>query len=665
MPKKRVVVDSDDDDSDDNVPLSKRHAKAPLEEEEDLFGDRELQAPPKRSSAATLRAFGFYALVEKNTGIAMEQSAARKLPSARGLPVGAVAAQREAMRQRFGKGAQASEEQNGADVPLDANGRPKKPEAAWARWGRCEDDDCQPDPTVYAPTSPADAALLALVPPWPLPPPWLQDDDHEHLVPKCIPKPPAHLVEGTGTAPRFPAKPKLPNHRALSRISDGFLLSYTHPLTKNEVLVVHRSTRIQTAIKKFGMSVKEVLEAMDLICHQSYEMVHVGGDAMAYWIDNIKAEVEDRRMAPADTVSGLVAQWLLFANTDALFAGLVWSAQTYKHNAVLDPVAHHLYRTERKQQEAANAKAQKKIDAWGAKYSEAWQTHEKRCDEWRKHAAEKGAAVAYREYAADNDNSMMVQYRFEQARVMMRKQSSHKDFSYIMQPSLSALLDKVRHLRTDGQIVASEAQRYHDNRKHVSPFQAKLMLRNAIGANREYHDRITKEMDSARELVALSESWVKELREHQNQWVMAECAALKRALEKINATGEREMRKALETAYAYGYVCTDKTLEKWPGAAWTKPYEDGILHNALATEDELDRRIAKAGSFLSDHRRLCEELKAQLREYACFFKPLPGLDDADASVNEEEEEEEEVVFTKEVTREERDAMGRAQAEILD
>ena len=33
--------------------------------------------------------------------------------------------------------------------------------------------------------------------------------------------------------------------------------------------------------------------------------------------------------------------------------------------------------------------------------------------------------------------------------------------------------------------------------------------------------------------------------------------------------------------------------------------------------------------------------------------------------NEEEEEEEEVVFTKEVTREERDAMGRAQAEILD
>ena len=665
MSKKRVVVASDDDD---DVPLSKRHAKAPLEEKEDLFGDTELQAPPKRPSAVSLELDeDDYALVEENTSVAMERSAARKLTSARGLPTGAVAAQREAMRRRFGEGAQASEEPNGTDVSLDANGRPKKPEANWARWGRGEDDTRQPDPNVYLPTSPTDAGLLTPVPPWPLPPHWLEDNDHEHLVPKEVPKPPAHLVEGTGTAPRFPAKPKLPNHRALSRVSDVFLMPYTHPLTKNEVLVVHRSTRIQTAMKKWGMGVKEVLETMDLICHQAYEMEHVGDDAMAYWTDNIKAEVEDRRMALADTVSGLVAQWLLFASTDALFAGLMYygTCGSGPLNAVIDPVAHHLYRAERKQQEAANAKAQKKIDAWEAKYSEAWQTHEKRCDEWRKHAAEKGAAVAYREYAADNDNSMIVQYRFEQAHVMMRKQSNHKDFSSIMQPSLSALLDKMRHLRTDGQIVASEARRYYDNHKHVPPFQAKLMLRNAIGANKEYRDRITKEMDSARELVALSESWVKELREHQNQWVMAECAALKRALEKINATGEREMREALETAYAYGYVCTDKTLEKWPGAAWTKPYEDGILHKALATEAEIDRRIAKAGSFLSDYRRFCKEFKAQLRECAGLFKQFLELDDADASVNEEEEEEEEVVFTKEVTREERDAMGRAQAEILD
>lgn len=656
MAKKRVVVDSDEDD-DDNLPLAKRPSVAPSEEEEDLFGDMEPQAPPKRSSAVSLELDeDDYALVEENTGVAMERSASRKQPSARGLPTGAVAAQREAIRKRFGEGAQASGEQNGTDVPLDANGRPKKPEATWARWGRGEDDGRRPDPNVYAPASPTDAGLLTLVPPH-----WLQDDEHAHLVPKEIPKPPAHLVEGTGARPRIPAKPKLPtHHRTLTRPA-GCLRPYTHPFAVDEVAVIRRSDRYQNLIE-MARTHMDVVSAMGQLAREAKKLMSLDQSPMTYWFSNIQAEVASRGLGKPNGSTALIAAWDKSVRGD-IFTGLM---RLEGDNLTVCPVEYDLYLAERKPQEEENAKAQQQIDAWEAKYGDAWQTHEQRCGEWRKHAAEKGAAVAYREYAAKDEHDVMPsQYRFYQSQVMMGKQSSHKDFSYIMQPPLSALLDKVRHLRTDGEVVISEAQRYYDNRKHVPPFKAKLMLRNAIGADKEYRDRITKEMDSVREFIALSESWVKELREHQNQWVMAERIALESALEKINATGEREMCETLKTAYAYGYVCTDKALEKWPGAAWTKPYEDGVLSKALAVEDELLFRIGKVGSFLSDHRWLYKELEAKLREYARLFKPLPGLDDADASSNNEEEEEEDVVFTREVTREERDAMGRAQAEVLD
>ena len=56
----------------------------------------------------------------------------------------------------------AQEKKMSTDVPLDANGRPKKPEASWERWKRDEDDWGRPplwsaySPThpTYSPTSP-------------------------------------------------------------------------------------------------------------------------------------------------------------------------------------------------------------------------------------------------------------------------------------------------------------------------------------------------------------------------------------------------------------------------------------------------------------------------------------------------------------------------------
>lgn len=553
-----------------------------------------------------------------------------------------------------------AEEQNGTDVPLDANGRPKKPEANWARWGRGEDYTRN----VYLPTSPTDAGLLTPVPRWPLPPHWLEDNDHEHLVPKEVPKPPAHLVEGTGTAPRFPAKPKLPNHRALSRVSDGFLLPYTHPLTKNEVLVVHRSTRIQTAIKKFGMGVKGVLEAMDLICHQAYEMVHVGGDAMAYWTDNIKAEVEDRSMAPADTVSGLVAQWLLFSSTDALFAGLVCSAHgNYKNNAVLDPVAHHLYRAERKQQEAANAKVQKKIDAWEAKYGEARQTHAKRCDEWRKYAAEKGAAVAYRDYAIKvHSRGDMPTYHFETAKKVLDEQESSADFSAIMYSSLQGTLQKFRALMADDNAVAVELKRYHDKCNSEPPFTVSMLLSNARSAGRSFRARLEKEVTATQALRDLTEVWHKAVVAH-SEAVVAERTELQNVVKEINEAGESDMRHTLETARDYGYSCTDRALEKWTDAAWTKPFRERFLNKALAVEDELTRRDAKFGSAFSIFKRLTWDLQDLAKAHDLRFKTCPN-EDGEFSRHDSGEEDD-VVFTKVVTREERDAKGRAEAEVLE
>jgi len=605
MPKKRVVVDSDCDDDDNNEPPAKRPLVAPLEEEEeDLFGDKESQGSPKRTSAVHLELDeDDYALIEENTGVAME---------------------REATRQRLGE---------------------MQPQASTAAL--------------------AVAPVIAPVPSWPRPPPWLMDDEHGHLAPKEIPQPPAHLVEGTGARPRIPAKPKLPTQRKLTRPA-GCLRPYTHPFAKDEVAVIRRSDQCQRIIDTVRTHA-DIVGAMGQLAREAKKLIDLEQSPMTYWFNNIQAEVASHGLGKPNGSTALIAAWDRSVKGD-IFAGLMRLEP--EDNPTVCPVEYDLYLAARKPQEEENAEAQQRIDAWEAQHGEAQRAYEKRCGEWRKYAAEKGAAVAYREYAAKNEHrdGERERYRFVQAQVILDKQSSHKHFSTVMKPSLSALLDKVWHLRNDGHIVASEARRYYDNRMQVPPFQAKLMLRNAISADKEYRDRIAKEMATAKEFVALSESWVNEVREQQNRWVMAERTALKRALDEINATGEREMRETLGTAHAYGYVCTDKTLEKWPGAAWTKPYEEQILRKALAVEDELDNRIAKVGCFLSDHRRMCKELEAQSRDYVKLFISLPGLDNADASSRDEEEEEEEeegeVVFTMEVTREERDAKGRAEAEVL-
>ena len=615
MPKKRVVVDSDCDDDDNNEPPAKRPLVAPSEEEEeDLFGDKESQASPKRTSAVHLELDeDDYALIEQNTGVAME---------------------REATRQRLGE---------------------MQPQASTAAL--------------------AVAPVIAPVPSWPRPPDWLMDDVHGHLAPKGIPQPPAHLVEGTGARPRIPAKPKLPTQRKLTRPA-GCLRPYTHPFAKDEVAAIRRSDRCQRIMDTVRTHA-DIVGAMGQLAREAKKLIALEQSPMTYWFNNIQAEVESRGLGKPNGSTALIAAWDKSVHGD-IFAGLMRLEP--EDNPTVCPVEYDLYLAARKPQEEERAKAQQKIDAWEAEHGEAQRAFEERCGEWRKYAAEKGAAVAYREYAAKNEHrdGERERYRFVRAQVILDRQSSHEHFSTIMKPYGSALLDKMRRLRDDGHIVAIEARRYYANRR--KGFQAKLMLRNAISADKEYRDRIAKEMATAKELVALTERWVNEVREQQNQWIKAERASLKRALDEINATGEREMRETLGTAHAYGYVCTDKTLEKWPGAAWTKPYEEQILRKALAVEDALQNRIDKVGCFLSDHRRLCKELETQERDYAKFFKPLPGLDDADPSSSDDddddeaefsdddaadEEEGEDVTFTKEVTREERDARGWAEAAVLD
>lgn len=474
-----------------------------------------------------------------------------------------------------------------------------------------------------------------------------------------IPDPPAHLT-ATGTAPPIPARPKFPNHRALNRVSDAFLLPYTHPLTKNEVLVVHRSPQIQTALKKFGMSVREVLEAMDLVCHQAYEIVHVGGNAMTYWTDNIKAEVEDRRMAPADTVSGLVAQWLTFATTHALFSGLghngPWGAN--KANQVIDPVAHHLYRAERKQQDEASAKARKKIDAWEAKHGDAVRKAEALHAPWIAYAQERANAVAQLEMQ-DCSNLVGAPHAYVYAEVA--KALADETSADPAIESIKETVDRTTSsMEKRSRLVYAERKRFVAESNDVPPYQVQLLLRNARTAMDEHSRWLRKEIARAK-----AERRALELksraRKHQKQRVVWELATL--------SVQRRNIRRAAEGAIAYAlnelgrkHGCLSfSPLPDWVPGPWHKSVDERI-DAADAVRADLFKRCAAFDAMLEHASAIVDKLEQELVGLERAVAKLPPLEPERGA---DSDDDDVAVCTGVVTREERDARGWQQAEVLE
>lgn len=599
----------------------------------DMETQRDLEQAPAPAPASSTPHGGMRTIPPQHLVTTPTTFTQRKLPSMRGHSPAQVAAQREAMRQRFGEGAQASEEQTSANVPLDANGRPKKPEAAWARWGRGEDDDRQ-----RAAAAPA-AAPTAAAP-----------------APIEIPEPPAHLT-AAGTALRIPTRPKLPNHRALMR-PDAFLLPFTHPLSEKEEKVVYRSTRLQQALKKKELTTHGVQEVMDLICNQAYDIVHVGGNAMTFWLDNVKAEIADRRIAPANTTAGLIAQWLTFATISQLFAGLTAedSEKGYDGNKTISPIMHYLYDAERKQQEQATAKAQKKIDTWESKHGEAMRKREEVHTEWIAYAQERANAVAQREM---HTHPTLVgggphTYVYDEVRKHLAAETG-------VQPTVEGIkrsvADTQRNLLSRTQSVDDERLRYERESKDIPPFKVQILLRNARAAADVHNQWLRKEIARAKEERQALELKSRS-RTHQKQRVIWELGSL--------SLQRRNIRRAAEGAI--GYALNDMgnkhgcQLPDWVPGPWHKPIDERI-EKAEAVRKDLFQRCADLDKMLTLTSDGVSKLEDALEALEGAVARLPPLEPERGSGSDDDDGG--AVCTGVVTREERDAKGWQEAQVLE
>ena len=592
----------------------------------DMEAQREMEQAPAPAPASSTPHGGMRTIPPDHLVTTPTTFTQRKLPSMRGRSPAEVAAHREATERRFG---------------VSLSPAPKPPPGYGRR-------------SAGSPFSPAPAAAPAAPAPAPAP----ETAPAPAPAPVSIPDPPAHLT-ATGTAPPIPAKPKLPNHRALSRVSDVFLMPYTHPLTKNEVLVVHKSTRIQTAMKKWGMGVKQVLETMDLICHQAYEIVHVGGDAMAYWTDNIKAEVEDRRMAPADTVSGLVTQWLTFASTDKLFAGLTCfgTCGSGPLNNVIEPVFHYLYRAERKQQEEANAKAQKKIDAWEAKHGEAVRKAEALHEKWIAYAQERANAVAQREKAT-YPNLVDASHKYDYADVAKELEAlprTEPTVDWVKQ----ATDRTTRDVEDRSRLVYEERKRFVAESDDVPPYKLQLLLRNARTAMDEHNVWLRKE-------IARTKADQKELelksraRMQHKKRVIWELGSLSVQRRNIQYAAEGAIGYALNELGRMHGCQTILPLPDWVPGEWYKAINERIkVVEKLRTD--LEQRCSDFDKMVSYGSSGIDMIQNELEKLERAVARLPALDPQRGSGSDDDVP----VCTGVVTREERDAKGWQQAEVLE
>ena len=373
----------------------------------------------------------------------------------------------------------------------------------------------------------------------------------------------------------------------------------------------------------------------------------------------IKAEVEDRRMAPADTVSGLVAQWLTFATTGALFAGLghygPWGAN--KTNQVIDPVAHYLYRAERKQQEAATAKAQKRIDTWQSKYGERVRKAEALHEKWIVYAQERANAVAQRERAT-YPNLVDASHKYAYVEVANELEALPKS-----EPTLEWVKQAVdrttRFVEDRSKLVDEERKRFVAESNDVPPYKVQMLLRNARSAMDE-HNRWLRQEIARRKADQQTLELKSRTRMQYKKRVVWELSVLSVQRRNIQNAAEGAMGYALnELGRMYG--CQPVLpLPDWVPGEWYKPINERIgAADKLRTDlEQLCSDFDKMVSYASSGVDMIQNELEKLERAAAKLPPLDPQRDSGS-------DDDVPVCTGVVTREERDAKGWQQAEVLE
>ena len=495
---------------------------------------------------------------------------------------------------------------------------------------------------------------------WPPEPYWGKEDSYfEAFKPTEIPSPPAHLVEGNREGPRFSEKPKLPqHHRAITRPT-GFLLPFTHPLTDDEVAAVHRSGRLQDALRK-TVTAADMHKTMYLLVKEARKMGHLKANAAwSYWLENARKELKSHGEAcPRDVVEHLKAWLRRYGSAKALFAGLLMSHPD--HNVVVCPVEYHIYNTELKNQKAATAKAQGKIDAWETKHGEASRAHAKWCKDWEEYALSKANAIAYCDIATKDQNTPRPQsYVYEEVRETMNEDPDLPDFSFFFCDPDTVGKDKLRSMKHKAASVAKELKRYTTEYKNVSPFDAQILLTNAKNACDAYVERLRKEIEKAKKLENDSHIWNRAYADKRVR-LSFERGAFKDKQKYIEAAAIKAYNETLHAASAHGYLTSDNGLGD--RRLWT-PWVKAIMHivdRGEKASHELKRRSGRLKTIESNYGKLASDLggilEAQERAFAALPQPEPERDSDD---------DDDVVFTDVVTRAERDAEGWKVAEVLE
>jgi len=474
-------------------------------------------------------------------------------------------------------------------------------------------------------------------------------------MPKEIPSPPAHLVQGSGAGPRVPPKPKLPQHRAITRPT-GLLRPHTHPFAKDEVAVILRSGRLQQTMRQIS-GAADIVRTMQLLSKEAYKMEHLGESPMSYWLNNVKAELVSRGLNPPSGSEAMMRIWLqAFKSSRAVFTGLI--RDDPEPNVIVCPVEYHLYDAERKQQQDATAKAQKEIDAWETEHGEAMRAHKERCDEWRDYARVKACAVAYHDMATKEQNLAAPQtYVFEEVSKSMKNDKDQPDFSFFFRDPDAVGKDKLKRMKSKSASVAGELERYRTEHADVPHFKAQLLLRNAWSASDAYAARLRKEIANAKELETSSHTWLKSYA-HKRARVVLELGTFKAQQREVEATGKRVYKETLDAAYAHGYTRGDREVWHWNG--WMKPFI-GTMNECAGTAGELGWRQGRLVIIAANYGKLAstlgDMLEAHEREFAKLPRPEPEINSDD--------EEDDVLLVDLVTREERDARGWQEAEVLD
>ena len=448
---------------------------------------------------------------------------------------------------------------------------------------------------------------------------------------------PEHLRTTLRAAHAAPKKPPLPDHskRPLAR-PDGFLLPYSHPFAADEVAVVKRLERCQAQIKR-ATDARQAREAMQALAPEAYKMRHLGGDAMAHWTDNLKAELHSRGVK-TDEVDVLV-QWGKVLPYDAVFAGLGPDA-----NAVVCPVEHHLYILERKRQERATKAAETKRATWEAKHGEAVRAHAARRDEWADLAQKRASAVvAYRQAVLKDLPVEQPSYAFEAI------EASHT--ASVAEAAQSELFG----MRQRQAFVDEERQRHATESANVPPFKVQILLRNAWAAGDEFATCVRRAL-RAREEAMVDLAARREEHRRQRSIVIWEHGRMDALLRDVRAAARASIVQTMGDAYPKD---TLRALPAWPEPAWVARVTRRRAACA-GVRKALEAHGERLGADEKVHERTIADLRAMLAAHERAFADLPLPEPEPAP-----DDDAAVVCTCVVTRAERDAKGWAEAEVLD